>query len=40
MKAAQISRAGGDWELVDREIPQPGAAQVRVKVEALRYLPQ
>src|SRR6185503_5316300 len=34
MKAAQISRAGGDWELVERDIPQPGAAQVRVKVEA------
>ena len=34
MKAAQISRAGGDWELVDREIPQPGAGEVRVKVEA------
>ncbi|HEU4833471.1 MAG TPA: alcohol dehydrogenase catalytic domain-containing protein, partial [Pyrinomonadaceae bacterium] len=34
MKAAQISRAGGDWELVERDIPEPGAAQVRVKVEA------
>lgn len=34
MKAAQISRAGGDWELVEREIPQPGVGQVRVKVEA------
>jgi D-arabinose 1-dehydrogenase-like Zn-dependent alcohol dehydrogenase len=34
MKAAQISKAGGDWELVEREIPEPGAGQVRVKVEA------
>ncbi|PYK68279.1 MAG: alcohol dehydrogenase [Verrucomicrobia bacterium] len=34
MKAAQISRAGGDFELVEREIPQPGPGQVRVKVEA------
>jgi D-arabinose 1-dehydrogenase-like Zn-dependent alcohol dehydrogenase len=34
MKAAQISKAGGDWELVEREIPMPGVAQVRVKVEA------
>ena len=34
MKAAQISRAGGDWELVERDIPEPGAGQVRVKVEA------
>ena len=33
MKAAQIGRAGGDWELVERNIPEPGPAQVRVKVE-------
>jgi D-arabinose 1-dehydrogenase-like Zn-dependent alcohol dehydrogenase len=34
MKVAQISRAGGDWELVERNIPEPGPGQVRVKVEA------
>lgn len=34
MKVAQISKPGGDFELVDREIPQPKAGQVRVKVEA------
>jgi D-arabinose 1-dehydrogenase-like Zn-dependent alcohol dehydrogenase len=34
MRAAQISRPGGDFELVEREIPQPGPGQVRVKVEA------
>src|SRR5450755_13552 len=34
MKVAQISKAGGDFELVEREIPQPGPGQVRVKVEA------
>ena len=34
MKAAQISKAGGDWELVERDIPDPGPGQVRVKVEA------
>jgi D-arabinose 1-dehydrogenase-like Zn-dependent alcohol dehydrogenase len=34
MKAAQISKPGGDWELVEREIPEPGTGQVRVKVEA------
>src|SRR6516165_9300645 len=34
MKAAQISKAGGDFELVEREIPEPGAGQVRVKVDA------
>src|SRR6476469_991115 len=34
MKAAQISRPGGDFEIVDREIPQPGPGQVRIKVQA------
>jgi len=34
MKAAQINKPGGKWELVERDIPQPGAGQVRVKVEA------
>jgi len=34
MKVAQIAKAGGDWELVEREIPAPAADQVRVKVEA------
>src|SRR3954463_2506033 len=34
MLAAQISRAGGPFELVQREIPEPDAGQVRVKVEA------
>ena len=34
MKVAQINRPGGNWELVERDIPEPGAAQVRVKVEA------
>jgi len=34
MKAAQISKPNGDWELVERVIPEPRAGQVRVKVEA------
>jgi len=34
MKAAQISRPGGDWEVVERVIPEPRAGHVRVKVEA------
>jgi D-arabinose 1-dehydrogenase-like Zn-dependent alcohol dehydrogenase len=34
MKAVQISKAGGNFELVDRPIPQPGRGQVRIKVEA------
>ena len=34
MKAVQVSKAGGDFEIVERDIPQPGAGQVRIKVEA------
>src|SRR2546423_13042646 len=34
MKAAQIGKAGGEFELVERNIPEPGVGQVRVKVEA------
>jgi D-arabinose 1-dehydrogenase-like Zn-dependent alcohol dehydrogenase len=34
MKAAQIGKAGGDWELIERDIPEPSVGQVRVKVEA------
>jgi D-arabinose 1-dehydrogenase-like Zn-dependent alcohol dehydrogenase len=34
MKAAQISKPGEDFELIEREIPEPGPGQVRVKVEA------
>jgi D-arabinose 1-dehydrogenase-like Zn-dependent alcohol dehydrogenase len=34
MKAAQISKPGGDFEIVEREIPNPEAGQVRIKVQA------
>jgi D-arabinose 1-dehydrogenase-like Zn-dependent alcohol dehydrogenase len=34
MKAAQISQAGGNWELVERQMPEPGQGQVRIRVEA------
>src|SRR5712664_3217345 len=34
MKAAQITKPGGNWELVERDIPEPGMGQVRIKVEA------
>jgi D-arabinose 1-dehydrogenase-like Zn-dependent alcohol dehydrogenase len=34
MKVAQISRAGGPFELVERPIPEPGAGQVLIKVDA------
>src|SRR6187200_1927282 len=34
MRAVQVSRAGGPFELVERPIPQPGEGQVRIKVKA------
>jgi D-arabinose 1-dehydrogenase-like Zn-dependent alcohol dehydrogenase len=34
MKAAQISKARGDFEIVEREIPSPDAGQARIKVQA------
>ena len=34
MKVAQISKAGGDFEIVERQIPKPGPGQVRIKVRA------
>jgi D-arabinose 1-dehydrogenase-like Zn-dependent alcohol dehydrogenase len=34
MKAAQISRPGGDFEVIDRDIPEPQAGEVRIRVEA------
>jgi D-arabinose 1-dehydrogenase-like Zn-dependent alcohol dehydrogenase len=34
MKAAQVAKPGADFEIVEREIPQPGAGQVRIKVQA------
>jgi len=34
MHVAQIARAGGAFELVEREIPGPAAGWVRIKVQA------
>lgn len=34
MKVAQISRPGGEFEMVTREIPRPRAGEVRIKVQA------
>jgi D-arabinose 1-dehydrogenase-like Zn-dependent alcohol dehydrogenase len=34
MKAAQVPKAGADFEIVEREIPKPGAGQVLIKVQA------
>ena len=34
MKAVQVSKPGGDFELVERDIPNPARGQVRIKVDA------
>jgi D-arabinose 1-dehydrogenase-like Zn-dependent alcohol dehydrogenase len=34
MKVAQIPKPGGDFQVVERDIPEPGEGQVRIKVQA------
>src|SRR5258706_15079814 len=34
MKVAQISKPGGDFQIVERELPAPEAGEVRIKVQA------
>ena len=34
MKAAQIPKPGADFQVVEREVPKPGAREVRIKVQA------
>ena len=34
MKAVQVSKANGPFEVVERDVPEPGPGQIRVKVEA------
>ena len=34
MRAVQVTRPNGPFEIIELEIPEPGAGQVRVKVEA------
>src|SRR5437879_4816080 len=34
MKVGQVPKAGADFEIVEREIPQPGPGQVRIRVQA------
>ncbi len=34
MRVGQVSKAGGDIEIVEREIPQPAAGHVRIRVQA------
>ena len=34
MKVAQVSKPGADFQIVEREIPEPGPGHVRIKVQA------
>ncbi len=34
MRSVQVSRPGGPFEMVERDIPEPGPVQVRIKVQA------
>ena len=34
MRSVQVSKANGPFEIVERDIPDPGNRQVRIKVEA------
>src|ERR1700733_9423430 len=34
MKAVQVPKAGADFQIVEREIPNPGTGQVRIRVQA------
>src|SRR6516225_9125524 len=34
MKVAQVSKPGLEFQIVEREIPEPGAREVRIKVQA------
>ncbi len=40
MKVAQISKPGADFEIVEREIPQPGRRTGAHQGAGLRCLPQ
>ena len=34
MRSVQVSKANGPFEIVERDIPEPGARQIRIKVQA------
>ena len=34
MRAVQVSRAGGPLEVVERDVPEPGRGEVRIRVQA------
>lgn len=34
MKAAEVPKPGADFQIVDREMPEPGSGHVRIKIQA------
>ncbi len=36
MRAAQISKPGGDWELIERDVPEPGSGKADSSIRACR----
>ena len=34
MRSVQVSKPNGPFEIVERDIPEPGAGKVRIKVQA------
>src|SRR3989442_9017112 len=34
MRVAQVAKAGADFEMVERDIPEPGPGHVRIRVQA------
>ena len=34
MRSVQVSKANGPFKIVEKDIPEPGATQVRIKVQA------
>jgi D-arabinose 1-dehydrogenase-like Zn-dependent alcohol dehydrogenase len=34
MRAVQVTKAKGPWEMIERNIPNPGSGEVRIKVQA------
>jgi hypothetical protein len=36
IKVAEVPRPGADFQISEREIPKPGAGEVRIKIKDLR----
>jgi D-arabinose 1-dehydrogenase-like Zn-dependent alcohol dehydrogenase len=34
MKVVQVPKAGADFEVVERQVPEPGSGHVRIRVQA------